>query len=98
MTTSDNGGPGKTRHLNDIAACCEAQGMRVICVNAAEHDSGSDMGVTKQHMARVFLAKSDVSRIKALYSGEEGQRLAAAIRDNCSVWFPLNPGGNGNDA
>lgn len=38
MTTRDNGGPGKTRHLNDIAACCEALGMRVICVNAAERD------------------------------------------------------------
>lgn len=72
MTTRDNGGPGKTHHLNDIAACCEAQEMRVICVDAAERDSGSDMGVTKQHMARVFLAKSDVSRIKALYSGEAG--------------------------
>ncbi|ENY9680399.1 Clp protease [Klebsiella pneumoniae] len=55
------------------------------------------MSVTKQQM-RVFLAKSDVSRIKALYSGEDGERLAEAIRHNCSVWFPLNPGGKGNDA
>lgn len=23
MTTNSNGGPGKTRHLNDIAVCCE---------------------------------------------------------------------------
>ncbi|EPF0317093.1 TPA: hypothetical protein RFN03_004215 [Klebsiella aerogenes] len=98
MTTRDNGGPGKTRHLNDIAASCEAPGMRVICVNAAERGSGSGMNVTEKQMTRVFLAKSDVSQIKALYSGEDGERLAAAIRDNCSVWFPLNPGGNGNDA
>ncbi|EBO8100926.1 hypothetical protein KUI26_004452 [Salmonella enterica] len=134
MTTRDNGGPGKTRHLNDIVASCEALGMRVICVNATERDfwlsasqqcatapdgkarislgvlqrerghclflgkPGSGMSVTKQQMTRVFLAKSDVSQIKALYSGEDGERLAAAIRDNCSVWFPLNPGGNGNDA
>ncbi|UNC52682.1 Clp protease (plasmid) [Enterobacter huaxiensis] len=49
-------------------------------------------------MTRVFLARSDVSQIKALYSGEEGGRLAEAIRHNCNVWFPLNPGGNGNDA
>ncbi|HBH9258362.1 TPA: hypothetical protein KYC33_004263 [Escherichia coli] len=134
MTTRDNAGPGKTRHLNDITACCEAQGMRVICVNAAERDfwlsasqqsapaldgkagisqhimqrqrghclflgkAGSGMSVTKQQMTRVFLAKSDVSQIKALYSGEVGERLAEAIRHNCSVWFPLNPGGNGNDA
>lgn len=134
MTTNSNGGPGKTRHLNDIAACCEAMGMRVICVNAVERDfwllasqqsasaldgkagisqhimqrqrghclflgkAGSGMSVTKQQMTRVFLAKYDVSRIKALYSGEDGERLAEAIRHNCSVWFPLNPGGNGNDA
>ncbi|WP_205588985.1 hypothetical protein, partial [Pseudomonas aeruginosa] len=38
MTTNSNSGPGKTRHLNDIAACCEAMGMRVICVYAAERD------------------------------------------------------------
>ncbi|HFH2546640.1 TPA: hypothetical protein ACGJN3_003696 [Klebsiella aerogenes] len=98
MTTRDNGGPGKTRHLNDIAANCEALGMSVICVNAAERGSSSGMNVTEKQMTRVFLAKSDVSQIKALYSGEDGERLAAAIRDNCSVWFPLNPGGNGNDA
>lgn len=55
-------------------------------------------GKTKQQMTRVFLARSDVSQIKALYSGEEGGRLAEAIRHNCNVWFPLNPGGNGNDA
>lgn len=133
MTTSSNSGPGKTRHLNDIAACCETMGTRVICVNAAERDfrlsaslpcvtapdgkfplsqlmlkrerghclfqgkPGSGMSVTTQQM-RVFLAKSDVSRIKALYSGEDGERLAEAIRHNCSVWFPLNPGGKGNDA
>lgn len=134
MTTNSNSGPGKTRYLNDIAACCEVMGMRVICVNAAESDfrlsasqqsapaldgkagisqhimqrqrghclflgkAGSGMSVTKQQMTRIFLAKSDVSRIKALYSGEDGERLAEAIRNNCSVWFPLNPGGDGNDA
>lgn len=38
MTTNSNGGPGKTRHLNDIAVCCENLGMRVICVDAAESD------------------------------------------------------------
>lgn len=133
MTTNSNGGPGKTLHLNDIAAFCGHTGMRVIIVNAAERDfrlsaslpcatapdgkfplfqlmlqrerghclfqgkPGSGMSVTTQQM-RGFLAKSDVSRIKALYSGEDGERLAAAIRDNCNVWFPLNPGGNGNDA
>ena len=133
MTTRSNDGPGKTRHLNDIAACCEALGMRVICVNAAERDfwlsasqqcataldgkaqisqrilqrgghcfflgkAGSGMRAEGLQMTRIFLAKSDVGQIKALYSGEDGERLAEAIRNNCSVWFPLNPGGNGNDA
>ena len=119
MITRDNGGPGKTRYLNDITGCCEAQGMRVICVNTAEPErdfwlsasqqsapaldgkagisqhimqrqrghclflgrAGSGMSVTKQQMPRVLLAKSDVSRIKALYSGEEGERLACGNAD-----------------
>ncbi|UAN24950.1 hypothetical protein KGP25_26350 (plasmid) [Enterobacter sp. JBIWA003] len=36
MTNNSNGGPGKTRNLNDIAVCCVIQGMRVICVDAGE--------------------------------------------------------------
>lgn len=87
MTTRSNDGPGKTRHLNVFAHRCADAGMRVIYVNAEG-----------QKMTRVFLAKSDVSQIKALYSGEDGETLAEAIRNNCSIWFPLNPGGNGNDA
>ena len=130
MTTRDNGGPGKTRHLNDIAASCEALGMRVICVNAAERDfwlsasqqsapaldgkagisqhimqrqrghclflgkAGSGMSVTKQQM-RVFLAKSDVSQLKERYSGNDGERIAEAIRQNCNIWYPLKPGDEG---
>lgn len=133
MTTNSNGGPGKTRHLNDIAVCCENPGMRVICVDAAESDfwrtaslpcapalegkarisqcvlqrerghclflgkPGSGMSVPKQQMSRVFLAKSDVSQIKALYSGENGERLADSIRDNCNIWFPLKPEEKGHD-
>lgn len=133
MTTNSNGGPGKTRHLNDIAACCENPGMRVICVDAAESDfwlsaslpcatapegkvrislvvllrerghclfpgkPGSGMSITKQQMSRVFLAKSDVSQIKALYSGEDGERLAEAIRQNCNIWYPLKPGDGHHD-
>lgn len=56
---------------------------------------GSGMSVTKQQMTRIFLAKSDVSQLKALYDDEDAKTL---IRDSCSVWFPLSPGGNGNDA
>lgn len=121
MTTNSNGGAGKTRHLNDIAVCCENLEMRVICVDAAESDfwlsaflpcatapdgkaliflcvlqresghclflgkPGSGMSITKQQMSRVFLVKSDVSQIKALYSGEDGERLVEAIRQNCTT-------------
>lgn len=135
MTTNSNGGPGKTLHLNDIAVCCESQGMRVICVDAAESDfwlsaslpcatalegkarisqgllvlqrerghclflgkTGSGMSITKQQMSRVFLAKSDVSQIKALYSGEDGEGLAEAVRQNGNVWYPLRPGDGHHD-
>ncbi|EHP3368673.1 hypothetical protein KM172_003218 [Salmonella enterica] len=131
MTTNSNGGPGKTRHLNDIAVCCENLGMRVICVDAAEISAslpcatalegkarisqgllvlqrerghclflgkpGSGMSITKQQMSRVFLAKSDISQIKALYSGEDGERLAEAIRQNCNIWYPLKPGDGHHD-
>ena len=112
MTTRDNGGPGKTRHLNDIAACCEAMGMRVICVNAAERDfwlsasqqsapvldgkagisqhimqrqrghclflgkAGSGMSVTKQHMARIFLASAGLRRCTAERTGRGWRRLS----------------------
>lgn len=130
MTTNSNGAPGKIRHLNDIAVCCENPGMRVICVDDAESDfwlsaslpyatvlegksrisqdvlvlqrerghclfpgtPGAGMSITKQPMSRVFLAKSDDSQIKALYSGEDGERLAEAIRQNCNIWYPLKPG------
>lgn len=133
MTINSNGGPGKTRHLNDIAIRCRTMGMRVICVDAAECDfwcaaslpctpalegkarislsvlqrarghglflgkPGSGMSVTKQQVTRVFLAKSDVSQIKALYSGDGGESLAEAIRQNCNIWFPLKPEEGGHD-
>lgn len=135
MTTNSNGAPGKTRHLNDIADCCENPGMRVICVDDAESDfclsaslpcatvlegkslisqdvlvlqrerghclfpgtPGAGMSITKQPMYRFFLAKSDVSQIKALYSGEDGERLAEVIRQNCNVWYPLKPGDGHHD-
>lgn len=131
MTTNSNGGPGKTSRLNDIAVCCESQGMRVICVDAAESDywlsaslpcagkarisqgllvlqrerghclflgtPGSGMSITKQQMSRVFQVKSDVSWLKELYSGDDGERLAEAIRQNCNVWYPLKSGGGHHD-
>lgn len=53
--------------------------------------TGTGMSATKQQMIRVFLAISDVSRIKALYSGEDGERLAEAIRQNCNIVYPRRP-------
>lgn len=133
MTTNGNGGPGKTRHLNDIAVCCGNTGMRIICVNAAGSDfwlsatlpcttapdskarisqrvlarerglclfpgkPDSGMSVTKQRTMQVFVAQSDVSQLKDLYSGEDGEGLAEAVRQNCNVWYPLKPGGGCHD-
>lgn len=58
---------------------------------------GSGMSATKQQVTRVFLAKSDVSQIKALYCGEEGEGLAEAIRQNCNIWYQLEPEEGGHD-
>lgn len=126
MANNGNGGPGKTRHLNDIATCSGNRGMRVIGAHPTENDvwlsssvphipaldsrtgvfqcvlqhgghclflgkPGTGMSATKQQMTRVFLAMSDVSQIKALYSGEDGKRLAEDIRQNCNIVYPLRP-------
>ncbi|EEL3199997.1 Clp protease [Salmonella enterica] len=40
----------------------------------------------------VFLAQSDVSQIRDAYTDEERERLAAAIRQNTSIRYSLNPG------
>ena len=59
---------------------------------------GSGMSVTKQQVTRIFLGKSDVSQLKGLYRGDDGESLAEAIRQNCCIWFPLQPGDTGHDA
>lgn len=43
---------------------------------------GSGRGVTRQQIARVFVARSDVSLLRELYSGDDGERLAEGIRQN----------------
>ncbi|MHC0026556.1 hypothetical protein [Enterobacter vonholyi] len=58
---------------------------------------GSGMSITKEQISRVFTANSDISRIKALYSGEDGDRLAEAIRQNCKFWYPMKQGGGDHD-
>ncbi|MBC6558736.1 Clp protease [Citrobacter braakii] len=57
--------------------------------------TGSGKTVTQSQVIRVFLAQSDVSRLKELYSGDDGERLAEAIRQNCNIWYPLKPGDEG---
>lgn len=54
-----------------------------------------ETGAGKTGAARIFLAQSDVSQLKALYSGEDEKRLAEAIRQNCNIWYTLKPGDEG---
>lgn len=126
MANNGNGGPGKTRHLNDITARYGNRGMHVICVYPTVNDlcssdsvlcapvlegkagvfqcvlqhgghslllgkPGKGMSATNQQVTRVFRAMSDVSQIKALYSGEDGERLAEVIRQNGNIVYPLRP-------
>ena len=57
--------------------------------------TGSGKTATLSQVTRIFLAKSDVSQIKALYSGDNGERMAEAIRQNCNIWYPPKPGDEG---
>lgn len=49
------------------------------------------MSATNQQVTRVFLSMSDVSQIKALYRGEDGERLAEVTRQNGNIVYPLRP-------
>ena len=55
--------------------------------------SGKTM--TLSQVTHFFLAKSDVSQLKERYSGNDGERIAEAIRQNCNIWYPLKPGDEG---
>lgn len=68
---------------------CELSGEHGHCLFMGK--PGSGRGVTRQQVARVFVARSDVSRLRELYSGDNGERLAEAIRQNCNMWFPQKP-------
>lgn len=46
-------------------------------------------------VTQFFLAKSDIGQLKELYSGEDGERMAEAIRQNCNIWYPLKLGDEG---
>ncbi|EDM4329926.1 Clp protease [Salmonella enterica subsp. enterica serovar Adjame] len=53
--------------------------------------------MTQSQVTQFFLAKSDVSQLRELYSGDNGKRLAEAIRQNCNIWYPLKPGDGHHD-
>ncbi|WNN46743.1 Clp protease [Winslowiella toletana] len=57
--------------------------------------TGSGKTMTLSQVTQFFLAKSDVSQLKERYSGNDGERIAEAIRKNCNIWYPLKPGDEG---
>lgn len=57
--------------------------------------TGSGKAMTQSQVTQFFLAKSDVSQLKERYSGNDGERIAEAIRQNCNIWYPLKPGDEG---
>ncbi|ENU0442328.1 Clp protease [Salmonella enterica] len=57
--------------------------------------TGSGKTMTLSQVTQFFLAKSDVSQFKERYSGNDGERIAEAIRQNCNIWYPLKPGDEG---
>lgn len=60
-------------------------------------ETGTGKTKTLSQVTRIFLAKSDVSQLRELYSGDDGERLAEAIRQNCNIWYPLKPGDGHHD-
>ena len=49
-----------------------------------------EMGCGKTFFsARIFLALSDMSKLKKIYTAEGKEKLADSIRNNCTVVFPL---------
>lgn len=64
---------------------CELSGEYGHCLFMGK--TGSGRSVTRQLVARVFVARSDVSRLRELYSGDDGEELAEAIRQNCRVYI-----------
>lgn len=97
MTTNSNSGPGKTRHLNDIAACCEAMGMRVICVNAAERDFWLS---ASQQSAPALDGKAGISqhimqrqRGHCLFLGKAGSGMSVTKQQMRFSWRSLTSAG-----
>lgn len=77
MTTNSNGAPGNTRHLNDIAVCCENPGMRVICVDDAESDFWLSASLP---CATVLEGSCGFLRTYLYCSGNEGTACSRELR------------------
>lgn len=54
--------------------------------------TGGGKTALQSQIMHLFLARSDVSQSHDAYSDEDHERLAAAIRENTSIWYSLNPG------
>lgn len=54
--------------------------------------TGGGKTALQSQIMHLFLARSDVSQIRDAYTDEDRERLAAAIRQNTSIWYSLNPG------
>lgn len=59
--------------------------------------TGSGKTTTLSQVTKFFLAKSYVSQLKERYSGDDGERLAETIRQNCNIWYPLKHGDGHHD-
>lgn len=51
-------------------------------------ESGAGKTTTLSQVMRIFPKQSDISRIRELYSGEDGKALAEGIRQNFNIWYP----------
>lgn len=54
-------------------------------------ETGAGKTTTISQVMRIFQVQSDISRIRELYSGEDGKRLAESIRQNFNIWYPPKP-------
>ena len=59
--------------------------------------TGSGKTLLSARITHLFLAHSDVSQLKAQYAGEDLERMAEAIRKNCSMWYSLKSGDERHD-
>ncbi|WP_277972907.1 hypothetical protein [Pantoea agglomerans] len=54
--------------------------------------TGCGKTALQAQIMHLFLARSDVSQIRDVYTDVDRERLAAAIRQNTCIWYSLNSG------